>query len=60
MRRMLRLLPLLLVGLFTRAADRPDLAKQPTLYVVGYAHLDTQWRWEYPTTISQYIRIRCG
>jgi alpha-mannosidase len=23
--------------------------------VVGYAHLDTQWRWEYPTTISQYI-----
>ena len=53
---MLRLLPLLLVGLFTRAADRPDLAKQPTLYVVGYAHLDTQWRWEYPTTISQYIR----
>jgi len=33
----------------------PDLTKQPTLYVVGYAHLDTQWRWEYPTTISQYI-----
>ena len=28
----------------------PDLTKQPTLYVVGYAHLDTQWRWEYPTT----------
>ena len=23
--------------------------------MVGYAHLDTQWRWEYPTTISQYI-----
>ena len=33
----------------------PDLTRQPTLYVVGYAHLDTQWRWEYPTTISQYI-----
>jgi alpha-mannosidase len=33
----------------------PDLTKQPTLYVVGYAHLDTQWRWEYPTTISEYI-----
>jgi alpha-mannosidase len=33
----------------------PDLTKQSTLYVVGYAHLDTQWRWEYPTTISQYI-----
>jgi alpha-mannosidase len=33
----------------------PDLTRQPTLYVVGYAHLDTQWRWEYPTTISEYI-----
>jgi alpha-mannosidase len=22
--------------------------QKPTLYVVGYAHLDTQWRWEYP------------
>ena len=32
----------------------PDL-KQPTLYVVPYAHLDTEWRWEYPTTISDYI-----
>jgi alpha-mannosidase len=33
----------------------PDLSKQPTLYVVGYAHLDTQWNWEYPQTISEYI-----
>ena len=33
----------------------PDLAKQPTLYVVGYAHLDTEWNWEYPQTISEYI-----
>lgn len=34
---------------------RPNLAKQSTLYVVGYAHLDTQWRWDYPTTIKDYI-----
>jgi len=26
----------------------------PTLYVVGYAHLDTEWRWDYPTTIREY------
>src|SRR5438552_16488442 len=32
-----------------------DLSKQPTLYVVGYAHLDTQWRWEYPRTIGEFI-----
>src|SRR6266480_21473 len=33
----------------------PNLAKQPTLYVVAYAHLDTQWRWEYPQVISEYL-----
>ena len=37
-------------------AQTPDLTRQPTVYVVGYAHLDTQWRWEYPQTISEYIR----
>src|SRR5580692_8022888 len=34
----------------------PDLSKQPTLYVVGYAHLDTEWRWEYPQVIDEYLR----
>jgi alpha-mannosidase len=33
----------------------PDLTKQPTLYVVGYAHLDTEWRWEYPQVIREYL-----
>ncbi len=33
----------------------PDIAKDPTLYVVPYAHLDTQWRWEMPQTISEYL-----
>jgi alpha-mannosidase len=33
----------------------PDLAHQPTLYVVGYAHLDTEWRWEYPQSIDEYL-----
>jgi alpha-mannosidase len=35
---------------------KPDLTKDPTLYVVGYAHLDTEWRWEYPQVINEYIR----
>src|SRR6201984_3120677 len=48
---------LILLG-FTRAqtTEKPDLSKQPTLYVVGYAHLDTEWRWEYPQVIDEYIR----
>ena len=33
----------------------PDLTKQPTLFVVGYAHLDTQWRWTYVDTIREFI-----
>src|SRR5579872_5463529 len=36
-------------------APATDLKQQPTLYVVGYAHLDTQWRWEYPQTIQEYL-----
>jgi alpha-mannosidase len=39
-----------------QTTEKPDLSKQPTLYVVGYAHLDTEWRWEYPQVISEYIR----
>ena len=39
----------------TAAHAKPDLAKQPTLYVVGYAHLDTEWRWEYPLVIREYL-----
>lgn len=33
----------------------PELTRQPTLYVVGYAHLDTEWRWEYPQVIQEYL-----
>jgi alpha-mannosidase len=33
----------------------PDITQQPTLFVVPYAHLDTQWRWEFPQVISEYL-----
>jgi len=39
-----------------QTAEKPDLTKDPTLYVVGYAHLDTEWRWEYPQVINEYLR----
>ncbi len=35
--------------------DKRDLSKGNTLYVVPYAHLDTQWRWAYPQSIREYI-----
>ncbi|MGA8438074.1 MAG: glycoside hydrolase family 38 C-terminal domain-containing protein [Candidatus Sulfotelmatobacter sp.] len=58
---MIELACLILLLLFFRTAsaqtsDKPDLTKQPTLYAVGYAHLDTEWRWEYPQVIDEYIR----
>src|ERR1700756_1347677 len=43
-------------ALQAQTTDRPDLSKNPTLFVVGYAHLDTEWRWEYPKVINEYLR----
>ena len=48
--------PRLLTAVYAQTAEKPDLSKQPTVYVVGYAHLDTEWRWEYPQVIDEYIR----
>ena len=58
--RKLNFVPLFLfiaVAAFWASAlnSTPNLTKQPTLYVVAYAHLDTQWRWDYPQTINEYI-----
>lgn len=33
-----------------------DISHDPVLYTVGYAHLDTQWRWDYPETINKYLK----
>ncbi|HTB10593.1 MAG TPA: glycoside hydrolase family 38 C-terminal domain-containing protein [Bryobacteraceae bacterium] len=52
---MRRLFLPLLFALILEGADVPDLKKTPTLYVVGYAHLDTEWNWDYTTTIGQYL-----
>jgi len=53
--RRLSIVALLVCAALAHAEDTPDLTKQPALYVVGYAHLDTQWRWEYPRTIGEYL-----
>src|SRR5580698_10237316 len=43
------------LALQAQTVQAPDITKQPTLYVVPYAHLDTQWRWEFPQTISEFL-----
>ena len=46
---------LLAVVSHAQTMQAPDITKVPTLYVVPYAHLDTQWRWEFPQVISEYL-----
>jgi alpha-mannosidase len=57
MRALTKLFAVLLASSLAVSAqtNQPDLTKEPTLYVVAYAHLDTQWRWEYPRVINDYL-----
>ncbi|MHA1148171.1 MAG: alpha-mannosidase [Promethearchaeota archaeon] len=32
------------------------MRKRKEIFLIPYAHLDTQWRWEFPTTINKYIK----
>lgn len=46
-------------GLFAQpGGTRPtyDLSKEKVVYTVGYAHLDTQWNWDYVTTIDKCLK----
>lgn len=38
-----------------KGADAAHDLTKPSLFVVAYAHLDTQWRWAYPQTIREFI-----
>ena len=39
----------------SKGTPKPVDNTKPTLYVVGYSHLDTQWRWAYPQVMREYI-----
>ena len=51
------LLAALLAGSVGADETKPayDLSREPVLYLVAYAHLDTEWRWEYPQVIQEYL-----
>ena len=59
-----KLIHLIFAALLTASLPSPslsagepkyDLSKDKVLYCVGYAHLDTQWRWDFCTTIDRYL-----
>jgi alpha-mannosidase len=40
----------------SKPASKPvDFSKDRTLYVIGYSHLDTEWRWSYPQVIREFL-----
>ncbi len=49
-------IPFLLFSQPLSRQDKFDLSKEKVLYLVGYAHMDTEWQWDYPTTINPNIR----
>ena len=36
--------------------QKHNLLKDRVLYTVGYAHLDSEWNWDYPAVINEYIK----
>ncbi len=50
------LCPALLFAQQIDKREKYDISKDKVLYTIGYAHLDTEWNWEYPTTINEYIK----
>jgi alpha-mannosidase len=60
LKRIISLISLLTLIIFAApvlAANeaQPDLSKQKTMYLVGTAHLDTQWNWTIQQTITDFL-----
>jgi len=50
------LFPLLAAAQPLNRMSKYDITKDRLLYVIGYAHLDTQWNWDYERTIDVDIK----
>jgi len=33
-----------------------DISKERVLYAIGYTHLDSEYEWDYTTTVSEYLK----
>ncbi|MCD6354261.1 MAG: alpha-mannosidase, partial [Prolixibacteraceae bacterium] len=49
------LFPVLIVAQPVDRREKYDVSDK-ILYTIGYSHLDSEWNWDYPTTINEYIR----
>ncbi|RYG35827.1 alpha-mannosidase, partial [bacterium] len=53
--RMRLSISLFAAALATVSAAQTDFRKDPTLYIVGYSHLDTEWCWTYRHSIRDFV-----
>lgn len=51
-----KLLSFILLVISALSQAQQDLKKDTVLYLVGYAHLDTEWRWDYTYTINTCLK----
>ena len=57
--RIITVLILLPALSFAQPLDRRatyDISKERVLYTVGYTHLDSEYEWDYKTTVSEYLK----
>ncbi|MFB6342755.1 alpha-mannosidase [Saccharicrinis sp. FJH62] len=53
---LLILMPLVLNAQPFSSREDYDISKDKVLYTIGYSHLDTEWNWDYVTTIDECIK----
>jgi alpha-mannosidase len=47
------------IALFSQPPEKRanyDISKERVLYTVGYTHLDSEYEWDYKTTVSEYLK----
>jgi len=52
----LLLFPLLTFSQPLKRRANYDISKDRVLYTVGYTHLDSEYEWDYRTTVSEYLK----
>jgi len=50
------LIPILGWSQSVEKSTQYDISKDRVLYTVGYSHLDSQYEWDYKTTVSEYLK----
>jgi len=53
---LLLVIPTLIFAQPLERLPKYNIANDRVLYAVGYTHLDTQYEWDYRTTVSEYVK----